>query len=332
MWFNVFDPEKASATIDHIANWDHTADWGMRIISEQHPLYGPTGYHFGSVWPLFTGWAAVGEYRNHRPLEAYANLRANSLLALDGPLGRVTEVLSGSYYEGLGTASPHQIWSSAMVISPVVRGMLGLSDEETGKTLHFAPHLPPAWDHVGLQHISFCGGQSEILYTRRDEGIHLQVKAGRAGDCTLHFAPSFSKHARLRGITWNGKPVKYTVEPNTNDQHAIVSLPFANGELVVRADDDFGLQTDEEVPPLGSASVNLKISREQWSANNRELKVRVAGIGGRRYELHAYGARVASVSGGELKQGSNGMQTIEITFASAGSQAKYTEREITIRF
>ncbi|PYY15795.1 MAG: hypothetical protein DMG61_06180 [Acidobacteria bacterium] len=111
MWFDVFDSDKANATIDHIANWDHAADWGMRIISEQHPLYGPTGYHFGSVWPLFTGWAAVAEYRNHRPLEAYANLLANSLLALDGPLGRVTEVLSGSYYDGLGTASPHPIRS-----------------------------------------------------------------------------------------------------------------------------------------------------------------------------------------------------------------------------
>jgi len=83
MWFDVFDAQKANATIDHIANWDHAADWGMRIISEQHPLYGPTGYHFGSVWPLFTGWAAVAEYRNHRPLEAYANLYANSSLALD---------------------------------------------------------------------------------------------------------------------------------------------------------------------------------------------------------------------------------------------------------
>ena len=332
MWFNVFDPDKANATIDKIANWDHAADWGMRIVSEQHPLYGPTGYHFGSVWPLFTGWAAVAEYRNHRPLEAYANLRANSLLALDGPLGRVTEVLSGSYYEGLGTASPHQIWSSAMVLSPIARGMLGLSDEETKKTLQFAPHLPVGWDHVSLHHVAFCGGQSEVVYSRRDDGIHLQLKADNTGNCTLQFAPSFSKHARVRGVTWNGRAAKYTVEPNANDQHAVVSLPFSSGEMIVRVDDDFGLQTDEELPPLGSPSVNLKISNEQWSADNRELKVRAAGIGGKRYELRAYGAKMTSVSGGELKQTSSGLQTIEITFAPTGDRARYVEREITIRF
>lgn len=332
MWFDIFSSEKANGTIDHLSNWDHAADWGMRIISEQHPLYGPTGYHFGSVWPLFTGWASVAEYRNHRSLEAYANLRANSLLALDGPLGHVTEVISGSYYEGLGTASPHQIWSSAMVISPIVRGMLGLSSEETGKTLDFAPHLPPAWNHVGLQHISFCGGQSEILFTRRDDGIRLQIKAGKIADCALQFAPSFSKHANVRGVTWNGKPIKYTAEPNANDQHALVSIPFATGELVVRVDDDFGLQADEGLPPLGSASMNLKISREQWSANNRELRIRVAGIAGKRYELRAYGAKISSVDGADLKQVENGMQAIRIPFPVAEHALGYVEREITIHF
>jgi len=332
MWFDIFDSEKANATIDHIANWDHAADWGMRIISEQHPLYGPTGYHFGSVWPLFTGWAAVAEYRNHRPLEAHANLYANSLLALDGPLGHVTEVLSGSYYEGLGTASPHQIWSSAMVISPIVRGMLGLAVQETKKTLQFAPHLPAAWDHVTLQNIAFCGGASEMGYTRREDGVHLQVKASGKSDCTLQFNPSFSKRARVRGVTWNGKPVKYTSEPNGNDQHAVISLPWTSGEAIVRVDDDFGLQANESLPELGSASENLKISREEWSANNRDLKVRVAGNSGKRYTLGVYGAKAVSVNGGELKQGASGLQTIEITFSAVDSSKSYTERDIIIHF
>ena len=58
---------------------DHQADWGMRIISDSS-RYSGGGYHYGSVWPLFTGWASVGEYRYHRALPAYANLRANALL------------------------------------------------------------------------------------------------------------------------------------------------------------------------------------------------------------------------------------------------------------
>src|SRR5437868_7831776 len=52
------------------------SDWGARIISSLDPRYDPGGYHYGSVWPLFTGWAAVGEYRYHRALAAYSNLRS----------------------------------------------------------------------------------------------------------------------------------------------------------------------------------------------------------------------------------------------------------------
>ena len=127
MWFGLLNQQHGGQFLNVLAAPDEQADWGMRIISEKDPLYYPVGYHFGSVWPLFTGWASVAEYRYHRPLPAYLNLRANAQLIFDGALGRATEVLSGRYYTPLATSSSHQIWSSAMIVSPILRGMLGLS-------------------------------------------------------------------------------------------------------------------------------------------------------------------------------------------------------------
>jgi glycogen debranching enzyme len=121
MWFGVTDEEKSQETIAELSKPEHETDWGMRIISNRAPKYSGGGYHYGSVWPLFTGWASVAEYRYHRPQPAYDNLRGNALLALDGSPGHVTEVLSGDYYQPLSTSSPHQIWSAAMVISPTSR-------------------------------------------------------------------------------------------------------------------------------------------------------------------------------------------------------------------
>jgi glycogen debranching enzyme len=331
MWFDdVFDADKANATIDHLANWDHSTDWGMRIISEQNPLFGPTGYHFGAVWPLFTGWAAVGEYRNHRPIEGYANLSANSLLALDGSLGRVTEVLSGSYYEGLGTASPHQIWSSAMVLSPMLRGMLGLREDQTSRTLTLAPHLPASWDHFGIRHLSACGGDLSIEYKKGSDGVHLQIKNEGGANCTVQFSPSFSKHAKVLGVTWNGKKTEYKIEANANDRHVSIPLPFASGEAVVGVQNDFGLETDQDPPPLGSESGNLKIFHEEWSGDNRQLTVRASVRGGKVYSLKAYGARIASVTGGDLKRNADGTQRIEVS--APDNAGKYVSREIVIRF
>lgn len=330
MWFDVFDPERADATIDHIANWDHATDWGMRIISGQHPLFGPTGYHFGSVWPLFTGWAAVGEYRYHRPIEAYANLRANSFLALDGSLGHVTEVLSGSYYEGLGTASPHQIWSSAMVLSPMVRGMLGISIEEQKKTVHFAPHIPADWDDVNVQNLSACGEAYKVHFLRSTRSVNFVI-TGKKSDCTFELYPAFSKHARILGATSNGRKLAYKTEPTSADQHVMLMVN-APGEVAIQVADDFGLVADADLPPLGSESGNLKIFHEQWSSDNRQLALQVSGLSGRTYRLRAYGARIASVSGGELKQIGSGSQVIEIQFSPSDGEAKYMQREIGIRF
>ena len=79
MWFGLLDEPKADAMISQLADLDQQTDWGMRIISDHSPKFSGGGYHFGSVWPLFTGWAAVGEYRYHRALPAYESLRANAL-------------------------------------------------------------------------------------------------------------------------------------------------------------------------------------------------------------------------------------------------------------
>ena len=55
------------------------------------------------MWPLFTGWASVGEYRYHRAEAAFANLQANARLTLMAG-GNTTEVLSGSTAIALSTA------------------------------------------------------------------------------------------------------------------------------------------------------------------------------------------------------------------------------------
>ncbi len=331
MWFDVFDPQKANATIDHLANWDHAADWGMRIISEQNPLYGPTGYHFGSVWPLFTGWAAVGEYRNHRPLEAYANLRANSLLALDGSLGHVTEVLSGAYYEELGTASPHQIWSSAMVLSPMVRGLLGISVDTANKTVLLAPHVPADWNDFALRGLSACGGNYDISFHRDDRAISFKVN-GTGSGCTVTISPAISKHARILGATFDGRKEAYKVDQNDNDQHVTARLN-SSGEIRFQIADDFALTTDSDLPELGGSSANLKIFHQQWTQDRRQLHVQVSGRSGQRYELRAYGARIQSVSGGDLRQEANGRQIIGIAIPPSTSGAEnYVERELSIRF
>jgi glycogen debranching enzyme len=311
MWFDVFDSAKANSTIDQLTRADQCTDWGMRIISDRNSLFDPTGYHFGSVWPLFTGWASVAEYAYHRPLPAYENLRANALLALDGPLGHVTEVLSGSYYEALPTSSPHQIWSSAMVLNPVIRGLLGITSSATEHRLTVAPHVPADWNSWSAKNVQACGGTVDLTYTRTAREITLQAVRRGTGSCMLVFSPAVSLRAHIQG--------KVKPEETINDKHPTVTvdLAAANNTARISVTDDFGIVIPADLPPLGSVSRNLKIVREEWSADHRQLRLVLDGVAGMTYSLKTFGSKIASADGGRLIPGADASQIIEVSFPAA---------------
>ena len=115
----------SSEMLSRWASPDFSTDWGTRDVSMHESIFDPISYHQGSVWPLFTGWTSMAEFRAGRPLSGTAHLMQNLNLTYEQDLGAVTELLSGMYFEALGRSSSHQLWSSAMVLMPAIRGLLG---------------------------------------------------------------------------------------------------------------------------------------------------------------------------------------------------------------
>jgi len=334
MWFGLPEQKNASAMITQLDDMDYQTDWGMRIISGRSPKFSGGGYHYGSVWPLFTGWASVGEYRYHRPQPAYENLRANALLALDGSLGHVTEVLSGDYYQPLSTSSPHQIWSAAMVVSPVLRGMLGLATNAKTNTLTFAPHLPADWNSVGIHSLQVGENKLELTLTRTAEGIFLE--AGRTtgtGESTLEFRPAISLRATVQKVELNGKPLAFRVEANDEDQHVLVKFPMGEGRSFLRIfiTNDFAVTPVTTLPALGSMSTGVRILSEAWSPSHDGLTIDVSGAPGARYELKMWNAsQIEHVEGAELKKRPEG--SILLLQMPATNSEPYTHAKIAIHF
>ncbi|HEV2118152.1 MAG TPA: amylo-alpha-1,6-glucosidase, partial [Terriglobales bacterium] len=332
MWFSLLDANKSEAMIDRLGAPDFEADWGARIISDRDPRYDPGGYHYGSVWPLFTGWASVGEYRYHRALPAYANLRANALLALEGSLGHVTEVLSGDYYQGLSTASPHQIWSAAMVISPLLLGMMGLQPDVPRHTLKFAPHVPADWNSFRIENERVGPVGLSLTYTRTDDEISLQVRRSGQGDCTLEFSPSVSLRAQVTGVEVNGRPAPFRAESNAEDQHVRVRFAVFEGDNRVRINlrNDFGLDFANALPPLGARSRALKFISQSWNADCSALTLHLAGIAGELYDLALRNpSQIASVEGGEVIKLRTGASALRVSFP-AGGRSEYENATVIV--
>ncbi len=334
MWFRLLDEDKAGAMIAQLAGPEHEADWGMRIISSRAAKYSAGGYHFGSVWPLFTGWASVGEYRYHRALPGFSNLMANSQLALEGSLGHVTEVLSGDYYQPLSTSSPHQIWSAAMVISPLLRGLFGLEADAGARHLTFAPHIPADWTWFTLENVRVGAASLRIQYHKTVNEITLELNRTGSGDCSLEFSPAVSLRAQIAGVELNGRRVPSQINKSDVDQHVTVRFPVNSGAstLRIRLKSDFGLSLSQALPPLGSSSQGLRVISESWTPTRDSVTLEISGAQGRRYEVGMWNsAQVTSVEGAELVRTDGESARINVAIP-ANTSEPYPRERIVIHF
>ena len=173
-WDGSYKLQHAQPMLSRWAAQEFSTDWGTRDLSPTVSFFDPISYHQGTVWPLYTGWVAVSEYRNGRSLSGYAHLMQNADLTWAQDPGAVTELLSGQYFAPLGRSTSHQLWSSAMVVSPVLRGLFGLEWDAAGNKLMLTPSLPAEWDHATLRHVPLGGGTVDVDIRR--SGTMLLVK------------------------------------------------------------------------------------------------------------------------------------------------------------
>src|SRR5229473_1426499 len=305
MWLELADAGHAEEMITRLADADQETDWGMRIISSRSKLYDGSGYHFGAVWPLFTGWASVGEYRYHREFSAYSNLRANALLANDGSLGHFTEVLSGDYYQGFSTSSPHQIWSAAMVVSPILRGLFGLQTDAQSHEITLAPHVPADWTWFGIRNVHLGNLSVDFQYRKTQDSVTVEATRSGTGDCWVEFSPAFSLRTKVVSVEMNGKPLPFKIHPNDEDQHVSMRLPVHAGanRMVIRVKNDFGLALANVLPALGSTSRGLRVISNSWNSARDQLTVEVSGVPGMEYELGVWNpGQISSVEGAVLTE------------------------------
>jgi hypothetical protein len=275
-WTGTLALANPAAMLSRWASPEFSTDWGTRDISSRTPFYDPISYHQGSVWPLFTGWVSLAEYRAGRPLAAYAHLMQNAGLTWAQDLGSVTELLSGEFFQPLGRSSSHQIWSSAMVFTPALRGLFGLDWDAPHHTLRVAPHLPASWDLARLRHVPLGDARVDLEFARAGGRLIVRARAAapaawclasqdapRGEDCA---APAAAEHE--------------------------ISFPLPPAELEI----------PHGLPLAGARTGQLKAVAERRSTAAYEIDL--AAPGGSEYELPVRLNRPGiAASGGELKNG-----------------------------
>jgi glycogen debranching enzyme len=328
LWWGVLDSERAQSEIDHLGSAALAADWGHRLISAESELYDPLSYHYGSVWPLFTGWAATGAYRYGRPHVGYQALMANALLTYEWALGYVTELLSGDFHAPFGRSSHHQVWSEAMVVSPLARGLLGLEASEGGRSLRFAPLLPADWDRIAVRNVA-VGASSVDLAVERTAGQRTIAVSRRGTDpLRLTIAPAFPLDAKVREVTLDGRALPFRTLPMGDVQRAEVTVdPVpATGRLVFTLDEGTEVHAAAEMPEAGSRSQGLRILRARSEAGG--LRLVLEGLAGRTYPLAVRTPRRLGEAPGVTVTPRDGGADLRIAFE--GTPGGYVRRTLDL--
>ena len=336
MWWRTLDRDRADAALDHIGSAALAADWGHRILSNRSQLYDPLSYHYGSVWPLFTGWASMAAYRYGRSHIGYQALMANALLMQQGALGYVTELLSGDVNAPFGRSSHHQVWSEAMVVTPTIRGLLGIEPLEGGTRLRIAPQLPADWTHATARGVESAGHRFDVEMTRNAGTLTIRVTRGQPASGTpalpaVTLAPAFPLDARITSVVVNGQTARMTPVRLGDVQFAEVAVSPASSEIIGQFTFDGGsdVYVTTPVPATGARSEGIRILRSRADAG--ALRLLVEGRNDRSYDLLLRTPRqVSGLRGATLVPQAGGDPIVRVAFE--GEAGEYSRRDVVVEF
>jgi len=328
----IFDGEHADRTAEMMGSGALSADWGARMLASTSGAYDPAAYNNGAVWPFLTGMVSLAEYERHRAHSGYRLALANARLTWAGALGFHPELLSGDYYRVLETAVPHQLFSSGGVITPIVRGLLGLSGDAAGKVLNFSPHLPPSWSRLRIHNYRIGNDRFDIALDRSAGRWSFAIQGDGRG-YRVNLSPALGLLSSVREVDGaGGEPrgaARETDSANGQDMHFPVPITFegkvsAKVEMLGQA----GVELDAaiEAPQPGGVSRNLRILGMR--AEGARVIAGIEGLSGQNYTVRVYTSLpIREVKGGKLS--SSDPKSIEISFP-AGDPPRWIRSTLEI--
>lgn len=310
MAFDVFDRDRGAQMAARLASSEIMTDWGARPLSAKSKLFDPLHYNNGAVWPFVTGWVSLAEYRYHNPLAGKFALDAIARTGFDESRGRNPEVISGRLYKLLDTAVPQQFFATSMVITPLIRGLLGLDVDAPAHKVLLAPHLPPAWDSVRVENVPVGRDRIDIAIHRSAGRIvaDLSRRPGTTAVASLDivFSPALPLGASSSAPTEKTPGDLHATVQGILRDHLMLELPYSGGWSII--------------PPVMPAKIGARSSAPRVLSerlSSGKYVVALEGLAGRTYRFR-------------VREPGKAEHDADVTFPSTGANEDgYTTRTLT---
>jgi hypothetical protein len=161
--------------------------------------------------------------------------------------GAVTELLSGDFYVPMGRSTSHQLWSSAMVLTPTLRGLFGINLDAATNTITVNPHLPAKWTQAEVKNIHLGSKLFNLSFSRNKSSLRVQAFGSDYKPTTVNL------RSDLAGSESVAKPTLNAAE---------VSIPLPLVELIL---------PEHVLPVPGSRPSQSKVVSDEYDSHHRTL-------------------------------------------------------------
>ena len=294
--FGLLSADRARQTMRSITSPVLTTDWGVRMLAADHRLYDPAHYNMGAVWPFVTGFAAWGHYNYDRPWAGLPLVQALAHLTFDWARGRHPELLSGDLYRPLDEAVPQQFFASSMVVTPLLRGLVGWDADVPSGRARLAPSLPATWPRVEVHQLRAGTSALDVTFERTPFSLTATLSAtGPALDVDLApLLPPGATNVRVQnaGASMSSRPSGEGVAPVA--VRPFVRVRASAAPTTVRYTWQGGLSITPAFDPLspGQRTTGVRVVDVRHVERSRAWEIDVAGPPGARTVLDLVGTRV----------------------------------------
>ncbi len=323
MYFRQADNDKASLVLPVIAGCNFSTDWGCRILGEDSPDFNPRSYHSGSVWPLFTGWAALAEYNYGNDVQGFAHIMNNLQVYKHWGLGYIEEVLNGETYKPSGVCR-HQCWSETMVLQPAIEGMLGLEPDALNSTLKFSPAFPADWDSVEVRNIRVGEHLIHFNMKKEEDNISYQFVHTGPSSLKLEFNPTLPEGTIIRKITATGNFEPKTLNPS------LIQVIYLADVMVLDYKIEYGIKVLPLVyePQPGASSIGMRIVDDLLAGDTYSILVEGLQDSNDTLKVYLNDWKISRIENATINSVFDDIYSLAV-FLDA-SENKYVKKEIRI--
>jgi hypothetical protein len=142
------------------------------------------------------------------------------------------------------------MWSSAMALTPAIRGLFGLECDAPNHALRLRPNLPPEWDSAALHNVWVGGARFDLSFKR--DGEHLIIRAASDDPQVLCLVPQSTPREPCTAAGATSRELRLDLPP--------VEIGIPHG-----------------LPEPGSSTRQLKVLDQQLTGNRLTLTLEAPG-------------------------------------------------------